>query len=40
MVVMVALAGLGYFGHQSEWKIPKFSELTGRAESLGVELVR
>ncbi len=29
LLVMASLAGLGYFGHQYGWKIPKFAELTG-----------
>jgi len=32
LLVMGALAGLGYFGHHYGWKIPKFSELTGSGE--------
>lgn len=37
LLVMGALAGLGYFGHHHGWKIPKFSELTGHGEAEGVE---
>lgn len=29
VLVLAALAGLGYFGHHTGWKIPKFSQLTG-----------
>jgi len=36
LLVMGALAGLGYFGHHYGWKIPKFSELTGHSETSGV----
>lgn len=31
-LVMITLAGLGYWGHHSGWKIPKFSELTGHGQ--------
>ena len=30
LLVFAALAGIGYWGHHNEWKIPKFSELSGR----------
>jgi len=36
VLVMGALAGLGYFGHHYGWKVPKFSELTGHGEATGV----
>ena len=29
--VMLALAGLGVYGHRSDWKLPKFSTLTGNS---------
>ncbi len=29
LCVMVALAGLGVYGHHTDWKLPKFSTLTG-----------
>lgn len=29
LIVMALLAGLGAYGHQSGWKLPKFSALTG-----------
>lgn len=29
--VMLALAGLGAYGHHSDWKLPKFSTLTGNS---------
>jgi len=31
LVVMAVLAGLGVYGHYSDWKLPKFSVLTGAA---------
>lgn len=31
LCVMVALAGLGIYGHRTDWKLPKFSTLTGNA---------
>ncbi|REJ65705.1 MAG: efflux RND transporter periplasmic adaptor subunit [Planctomycetota bacterium] len=37
LLVMGALAGLGYFGHHHGWKIPKFSELAGHGEVEGVQ---
>lgn len=37
LVVMLVLLGIAYWGHEHEWKLPKFSELTGRAASSGVE---
>jgi multidrug efflux pump subunit AcrA (membrane-fusion protein) len=30
---MAVLVGLGIYGHRSDWKLPKFSELTGTASS-------
>lgn len=36
VLVMIVLAGLGYYGHHHDWKLPKFSELTGHAEAKGV----
>ena len=36
LVVLGALASLGFLGHHYGWKIPKFSELTGRAQVRGV----
>ena len=30
-LVMLALAGLGVYGHRTDWTLPKFSDLTGRA---------
>jgi len=35
-LVIGALAGVGYFGHQHGWQVPKFSELTGQAVADGV----
>lgn len=35
LLVMGALAGLGYFGHLYDWKLPKFSELTTHREVEG-----
>src|SRR5262245_20228204 len=29
--VLFGLIGLGYWGHRSDWKMPKFSELNGTA---------
>jgi membrane fusion protein, heavy metal efflux system len=29
LLVMAVLAGLGFYGHHSDWKLPKFSALTG-----------
>jgi len=34
LLVLGSLAGLGYFGHHYNWKIPKFSELTGNFETV------
>jgi membrane fusion protein, heavy metal efflux system len=31
LLVMALLAGLGIYGHCSDWKLPKFSSLTGRS---------
>jgi multidrug efflux pump subunit AcrA (membrane-fusion protein) len=31
VIVMAALAGIAYWGHHNDWKVPKFSELTGTA---------
>src|SRR5262245_6788004 len=31
--VLFGLVGLGYWGHRSDWKIPKFSELNGTART-------
>jgi multidrug efflux pump subunit AcrA (membrane-fusion protein) len=31
LLVTAALAGLGYYGHRTGWKLPKFSALTGAA---------
>jgi membrane fusion protein, heavy metal efflux system len=33
LLVMAVLAGLGVYGHRSEWKLPKFSALTGGGAS-------
>ncbi len=33
-VVLVALAGIGFWGHHTGWKIPKLSELTGSSAAL------
>lgn len=33
-LVIAALLGLGAYGHYSHWKLPKFSALTGSAESV------
>jgi multidrug efflux pump subunit AcrA (membrane-fusion protein) len=30
---MLALAGLGIYGHHTDWKLPKFSTLTGKSEA-------
>lgn len=32
LFVMVALAGLGVYGHHTDWKLPKFAALTGHSE--------
>lgn len=32
-VVLVGLAAVGYWGHQTGWQVPKYSELTGRGAS-------
>ena len=37
VLVLGALAGLGYFGHHHGWTIPKFSELTGEDSTGGVQ---
>ncbi len=29
VIVMAALAGIAYWGHHNDWKVPKFSELAG-----------
>jgi multidrug efflux pump subunit AcrA (membrane-fusion protein) len=34
LAVMAVLAGLGYAGHHTGWKLPKFSELNGSAASV------
>ncbi len=31
LCVMVALAGLGVYGHHTDWKLPKFATLTGNS---------
>jgi len=31
VIVLAALAGIAYWGHHNDWKIPKFSELAGTA---------
>ena len=31
-LTIVAFAGVFYYGHHNDWKIPKFAELTGSAE--------
>jgi len=36
LLVIAALASLGYFGHHHGWQIPKFSELTGNGNVIGV----
>ncbi|MFV1968035.1 MAG: hypothetical protein ACC628_21630, partial [Pirellulaceae bacterium] len=36
LLVIGALAGLGYWGHHHGWKIPKFSELAGGNAEQGV----
>ena len=33
LCLLLILASIGYWGHRSEWKIPKFSELSGSAVS-------
>ena len=33
LLVIAALAGLGIYGHQSDWKLPKFSAFTGGASA-------
>ncbi len=33
MLVLVALGALGYWGHHTGWKLPKFSELNGTAHA-------
>lgn len=37
IIVVGALAGVGYFGHHTGWKIPKFSELNGKGETDDIE---
>jgi len=37
LLVMGALGGVAYFGHHHDWKIPKFSELTGETDTNDVE---
>jgi len=37
LLVFAALAGIGYWGHQNDWKVPKFSQLTGDGLTDGVE---
>lgn len=34
ILVMTVLAGLGMYGHHSEWKLPKFSVLAGTASPI------
>ena len=36
VLVFVLLAGIGYFGHTTGWKVPKFSTLVGGRPSEGV----
>ena len=36
LLVIAALASLGYFGHRHDWQIPKFSELAGNGNVIGV----
>ena len=31
IIVLAALAGIAYWGHHNDWKVPKFSELAGTA---------
>jgi cobalt-zinc-cadmium efflux system membrane fusion protein len=31
LVVLAALGGIAYWGHHTGWKVPRFSELTGKA---------
>lgn len=33
LAVFAALAAIGYWGHRTEWKLPRFSELSGAAET-------
>ena len=37
LLVMGLLSAVGYFGHHYGWKVPKFSELTGRQAEPGVQ---
>jgi hypothetical protein len=37
LLVMGALAALGYWGHHHGWKLPKFSELISQGEAEGVK---
>ena len=39
LCVMVALAGLGVYGHHTDWKLPKFSTLTGQSRGRDGRLV-
>ena len=36
LIVMGALAALGYLGHHHGWKVPKFSELVSHGEQAGI----
>ena len=40
LMVMAVLAGLGVYGHHSDWKLPKFSALTGSGVGRAGRLVR
>src|SRR5262245_60188281 len=35
LAVLLGLMAVGYWGHSSDWKIPKFSELSGTTMSAG-----
>ena len=37
MTVLFLLSAIGYWGHHSGWKVPKFSELTSGHEMKGIE---
>ncbi len=37
VIVIVALAGIAYWGHEHDWKLPKFSELVGREGRESIE---